>query len=67
MRKPIHSSMKRDYSIPKAAALCGVDRSTMRRWVNAGLVKNVRNTLSGRKRIPHDSIKRFIVLNTSTS
>jgi len=50
---------KKYFSIPKAARLCSVDRSTMHRWVSAGKIKSY-TTAGGHKRILPEDLKQWI-------
>ena len=47
------------WSIPEAARLCSVDRSTMHRWVLAGKIKSY-TTAGGHKRILPEDLKQWI-------
>ncbi len=53
---------KEYYTIPKAAKVCGVGRSTMWRWVKSGNVKTA-VTLGGQYRISKANLESFIAEN----
>jgi excisionase family DNA binding protein len=53
---------KEYYTIPEAAKVCGVGRSTMWRWVKSGNVKTA-VTLGGQHRISKANLKSFIAEN----
>ena len=53
---------KEYYTIPKAAKVCGVGRSTMWRWVKSGNVKTA-VTLGGQHRISKANLESFIAEN----
>ncbi len=50
------------YTIPKAAKVCGVGRTTMWRWVKSGNVKTA-VTLGGQHRISKANLESFIAEN----
>ncbi len=50
--------MKNYLTIPKAAKICSVDRSTMHRWVTSGKI-NAYSTPGGHKRIQIKDLKKF--------
>ena len=50
--------MKNYFSIPQAAKLCSVNRSTMLRWVNSGKIKSY-STMGGHKRILKDDLETW--------
>jgi len=53
---------KEYYTIPKAAKVCGVGRTTMWRWVKSGNVKTA-VTLGGQHRISKANLESFIAEN----
>ena len=53
---------KEYYTIPEAAKVCGVGRSTMWRWVKSGNVKTA-VTLGGQHRISKANLESFIAEN----
>ncbi len=54
--------MKNYFSIPQAAKICSVDRSTVNRWVTAGKIKSY-STPGGHKRILFKDLKLFLEKN----
>ena len=55
--------MKKDvYTIPEAARICSVGRTTMWRWVKSGELK-VSTTLGGKYRISKTDLENFIIKN----
>lgn len=50
--------MKNYYSIPEAANICSVNRSTMLRWANSGKIKSY-STAGGHKRILRTDLKQW--------
>lgn len=55
--------MKKDvYTIPEAARICSVGRTTMWRWVKSGKLK-ASTTLGGKYRISKTGLKDFILKN----
>ena len=55
--------MKKDvYTIPEAAIICSVGRTTMWRWVKSGELK-VSTTLGGKYRISKADLEKFIIKN----
>jgi excisionase family DNA binding protein len=51
--------MKKYYSIPQAAKICSVGKSTMHRWVSAGKIKSY-STPGGHKRILPEHLKEWL-------
>jgi excisionase family DNA binding protein len=51
--------MKDYFSIPQAAKICSVDRSTMHRWVTSNKIKSY-STPGGHKRILIEDLKEFL-------
>jgi len=55
--------LKKDvYSIPEAARICSVGRTTMWRWVKSGEFK-ASTTLGGKYRISREDLEKFIIEN----
>ncbi|MCP4673364.1 MAG: response regulator [Desulfobacula sp.] len=54
--------MKNYFSIPQAAKICSVDRSTVNRWVTAGKIKSY-STPGGHKRILFKDLELFLEKN----
>ncbi len=50
------------FSIPQAAKLCAVNRSTMLRWVNSGKIKSY-NTIGSHKRIRKEDLETWFQEN----
>lgn len=51
--------MKKYYSIPQAAKLCSVSRSTLHRWVVSGKIKS-HSTAGGHHRILPEDLKKWL-------
>jgi excisionase family DNA binding protein len=63
---PPERTVEEQYSAAQVAKLCGVDESTVWRWIGAGKIKPVRKLGRRITRIPASAVNRFLAERTVT-